>query len=179
MIAAGRRGNPDPQPARFGADVGWQLSFAAVIGIALWAAPVRERILPAAIRCRSGAGPLAEGAALTLAATLATAPLLAHHFETVSLASLPANLLAAPAVAPVMWLGMLAGLGGQLPGLPVEPVTVPMSVLIGWIAAVSEWFSAPAWASCRGRAALAAATAAALRLPAGGGTPRGLGIAAA
>ena len=36
----------------------------------------------------------------------ATAPLMALHFEQVSLASLPANLLAAPAVAPVMWLGM-------------------------------------------------------------------------
>ena len=37
---------------------------------------------------------------------------MALHFEQVSLASLPANLLAAPAVAPVMWLGMLAARGG-------------------------------------------------------------------
>ena len=43
---------------------------------------------------------------MTAAATLATAPLMALHFEQVSLASLPANLVAAPAVAPVMWLGM-------------------------------------------------------------------------
>ena len=51
--------------------------------------------------------PVADVAAITVAATLATAPLMALHFEQVSLASLPANLLAAPVVAPVMWLGML------------------------------------------------------------------------
>ena len=39
---------------------------------------------------------------------------MALHFEQVSLVSLPANLLAAPAVAPVMWLGMLAAAAGQL-----------------------------------------------------------------
>ena len=33
---------------------------------------------------------------------------MALHFEQVSLASLPANLLAAAVVAPVMWLGMIA-----------------------------------------------------------------------
>ena len=43
---------------------------------------------------------LAEGAGVTIAATLATAPLMAHDFDAVSIASLPANLLALPAVAP-------------------------------------------------------------------------------
>ena len=59
---------------------------------------------------------------MTISATLATAPLMALAFDAVSIASLPANLLALPAVAPVMWLGMLAALVGQLPGLPVEPL---------------------------------------------------------
>ena len=59
-------------------------------------------------------GPVADVAAITLAATLATAPLLALHFERVSPASLPANLAAAPAIAPVMWLGMLAAAVAQL-----------------------------------------------------------------
>ena len=63
--------------------------------------------------------PLAEAAALTTAATLGTAPLLALHFERVSIVSLPANLLAVPAVAPVMWLGMLAvAAGAVIPGAP-------------------------------------------------------------
>ena len=58
------------------------------------------------------AGGLAEGFGITVAATLATAPLIALHFEAVSVASLPANLLALPAVAPVMWLGMLVRVPG-------------------------------------------------------------------
>ena len=56
--------------------------------------------------------PVAEAAAITIAATLGTAPLMALHFQQVSLAALPANLLAAPAIAPVMWLGVLASRGG-------------------------------------------------------------------
>ncbi|MBD0281148.1 MAG: ComEC/Rec2 family competence protein [Thermoleophilaceae bacterium] len=78
-----------------------------------------ERAPPAPLSGRETALPLAslvrgltDGAAITIAATLATAPLLAYHFGSVPLAGLPANLLALPAVAPVMWLGMVkAGLG--------------------------------------------------------------------
>ena len=61
---------------------------------------------------------VADGVAMSLAATLATAPLMAHHFEAVSVAALPANLLALPAVAPAMWLGMLAGIVGPGAGGP-------------------------------------------------------------
>ena len=39
---------------------------------------------------------------------------MALHFEQVSLAALPANLLAAAAIAPVMWLGMLAAAAAQI-----------------------------------------------------------------
>jgi competence protein ComEC len=66
---------------------------------------------------------LADGVAITLAATLATAPLLAHHFGSVPLAGLPANLLALPAVAPAMWLGMLKAALGQL-STPSTPAPV-------------------------------------------------------
>lgn len=88
-------------------DPGWQLSFAAVVGILVLSPPIRNALaaLP---------GPLAEGIALTVAATIATAPLMAHHFGSVSLAGLPANILAIPLVAPIMWLGMLRAAAGQL-----------------------------------------------------------------
>ena len=94
-----------------------------MLGILLLAAP-----LAAAIGGRgSGAAgrwrrALAEGAAMTAAATLATAPLIAFHFGEVSTVTLVANLLALPAVAPAMWLGMLAAAAGQVPGFPVEPL---------------------------------------------------------
>jgi len=85
---------------RVSGDPGWQLSFAAVLGILVLGRPLRSllRGLPRA---------LADGLALTVSATLATAPLLAHHFGAVSLAGLGANVLALPVVAPIMWLGMV------------------------------------------------------------------------
>lgn len=88
---------------------GWQLSFAAVTGIMLLA-PGIARSLGSLPRVA------AEGIALTVAATVATAPLLAHHFGTVPLAGLGANVAALPLVAPIMWIGMLrAALGQALP----------------------------------------------------------------
>ena len=90
-------------------DPGWQLSFAAVAAIAVLGAPLldllRERGVPAG---------LAEGAALTLAATIGTTPVSAAAFGTVSLAGIPANLLVAPLVGPITWLGMAASCAGQV-----------------------------------------------------------------
>ena len=134
---------------RVTSDPGWQLSFAAVVGIALWARPLRARLLPAdrrGVRAPFVRTALADGLAVTFAATLATAPLIAHRFGVLSIASLPANLLALPAVAPVMWLGMLAGLAGQVPGLPVEALTWLAGTLAAYIAQIARWLSAPSWA---------------------------------
>jgi competence protein ComEC len=138
---------------RASGDVGWRLSFAAVIGIVLWAGPLRDSLLGSSVhgggpgRTAGWRRPLAEGAGVTIAATLSTAPLMAHDFGTVSLASLPANLLALPAVAPVMWLGMLASLAGQLPWLPVEPLTGLAGVLAAYVAQVAHWLGSPGWAT--------------------------------
>jgi len=127
------------------ADVGWQLSFAAVAGIFALASPLRG-----AIAARIGAGgwrrALAEGAAVTIAATLATAPLIAFHFETLSTTTLLANLLALPAVAPAMWLGMATAAGAQVPGLPVEALNWLNALLLGYIAQVAAWCGRPSWA---------------------------------
>jgi len=130
---------------RASGDVGWQLSFAAVVGIFLWTRGLRDAIV-----ARIGEGSLrrglAEGAAMTIAATLATVPLMAHHFEAVSVASLPANLLALPAVAPTMWLGMIVAMVGQLPGLPLEPLNWLNGLLVGHVAQVGRWLATPSWA---------------------------------
>lgn len=139
---------------RFGSDVGWQLSFAAVVGIMLWARPLRgflaERLagrLPSRL-----SSPLAEGAALTIAATIATAPLIAHVFEQVSLAALPANLAVLPAIAPLMWIGMAMGMLAQFPVTsigPLDPLAWLGAVegwLINYVAWVADVFAAPGWA---------------------------------
>jgi len=95
-------------------DPGWQLSFAAVVGILVLAPLVRRPLAPLP-------RPLGEGIAVTVAATVATAPLMAHHFGSVSLAGLPANVLALPLVAPIMWLAMVRGALAQL-GPPAQPL---------------------------------------------------------
>jgi competence protein ComEC len=81
--------------------IGFQLSVAATAGMALLATPLsmRLRFLP-----RS----LALAAGTTMAAQIGVGPLLLYHFGLVPLVSLPANLLAFPAVAPAMLLGLLA-----------------------------------------------------------------------
>ena len=126
-------------------DPGWQLSFAAVIGIFALAAPLRSR-LGALLGPGRARGALAEGAAVTIAATLVTAPIGAHHFEAFSFAALPANLLVLPAVAPAMWLGMTVAALAQLPAAPIGPLNALNEALLGYIAQVAAWFGDPAWA---------------------------------
>ena len=113
-------------------DPGWQLSFAAVLAMLALVPPLTARLR----RARVPRG-LAEALAVTIAATLGTAPLIALHFERLSLVSLPANVLAAPAVAPVMWLGTIAGALGQVaPGLAApagELAALPLAYLT-WLA---------------------------------------------
>jgi len=130
-------------------DAGWQLSFAAVTGILVLGGTVRAALagLPHLV---------ADGVALTVCATVATAPLLAHHFGQVSVASLPANLLALPAVAPAMWLGMaqmaIAQLGdtaGPLAGAAtagVGALGTVNEVLLDYLSALAAWFAEPSWA---------------------------------
>ena len=114
------------------ADPGWQLSFAAVIAIMALTPALRDRLRRAGVP-----RPLAEGGALTIAATLGTAPLSAHHFGQVSLAALPANLLALPAVAPVMWLGAIAIAAGMV----VPAVATACGVLAAAPLAYLEWLA--------------------------------------
>jgi competence protein ComEC len=126
-------------------DVGWQLSFAAVVGILLWCGRLATLLAGGADRS-SPSRALADGVAITVSATVATAPLMAHHFGSLSVAALPANLLALPAVAPAMWLGMLSAGLAQLPWIPLEPLNWLNSLCLGYIAQVARWLGSPGWA---------------------------------
>jgi competence protein ComEC len=144
-------------------DPGWQLSFAAVAGILTIGVPLQQllrratrELSPERTAAKAG-GPLArlrlpllnalaDGFAITVAATLATAPLLAHHFGYVPLAGLPANLLALPAVAPAMWLGMVKIALAQLPIGSLGSGTAAAlgavaSLPVGYLAALAERFA--------------------------------------
>jgi competence protein ComEC len=123
---------------RASADPGWQLSFVAVAGILLigrplarWLGSAGGELLrdPPAPVARALVRGLADGVAITVAATLATAPLVAYHFDSVPLAGLLANLLALPAVAPAMWLGMVKAALGLV--APVVPPADELARLLG------------------------------------------------
>jgi competence protein ComEC len=157
-------------------NVGWQLSFAAVLGILVLATPIREWVLARMGRGGDGAGApgdpsrapgrdrrrasasrresgwrraLAEGIAVTVSATLATAPLIAYVFEEISLTSLAANVLVLPAVAPAMWLGMVSAALAQVPGIPLVPLNGLDALLLAYIAQVAAWCASPSWAVLR------------------------------
>lgn len=166
------------------ADAGWQLSFAAVIALLALAPALRERLTR-----RGLPRGLAEAVAVTVAASIATAPLLAVHFGRLSLVSLAANVLAVPAVAPVMWLGMVAAALGQVSPVLAEPFTTLAGLPLGYLATLAHAAAglpgaatkASPWAvtaGCCGLAMLVARPARDRWRP-GGTPPRPRGVATA
>ncbi|MBA2475543.1 MAG: ComEC/Rec2 family competence protein [Actinobacteria bacterium] len=106
-------------------DPGFQLSFVAVGAIFLLV-PRVEAFLAGYPLPR----PLAGAVAVSVACTVATAPLVWLHFGALPLFGLLANVLAAPAVAPLLGLALAAaGLEPVLPG-----AAAALGWLNGWVA---------------------------------------------
>ncbi|QXD13744.1 DNA internalization-related competence protein ComEC/Rec2 [Rhodocaloribacter litoris] len=97
-------------------DVGFQLSFAAVAGI-VTLCPVLQRALPAAWLGRAAWRRTASFVLVSLAATLATMPVLLHHFGHASFAGLVLNLAAIPLTAATLLAGLLMVVFGGFPAL--------------------------------------------------------------
>lgn len=99
-------------------DVSFQLSFAATLGLVLYAEPLSAGFTALASRwmspaaARRLAGPVGEYFLFTLAAQLTTLPLILYYFQRLSLISLIANPLILPVQPPIMFLGGLAALLG-------------------------------------------------------------------
>jgi competence protein ComEC len=113
--------------------VSFQLSFAAMAGIALMAGPLRDtmqrlysdRIDPANPLTRV-LDALSFTSAMTIAATIATLPLVAFYFQRVSLIGLPTTALALPALPPILVTQAAAGLVGLASTTLAQP--------LGWLA---------------------------------------------
>jgi competence protein ComEC len=107
-------------------DPGFQLSFVAVASIFLFVRPL--------LRVLEGyplPDWLAEAIAVSTACGVATAPVLWLQFHAVPVLAVPANALAAPAMAPLLALALLAALVD-----PVAPgVAAVLAGLAGWCAA--------------------------------------------
>ena len=113
-------------------DVGFQLSFAATLGIILFS-PSIERLthrglekLLSPSQARAAIGLLGDALIITAAAMILTLPLVVYHFGRLSLVSPLTNLLILPVQPPIMTLGGLAAIVGLLPFLQ------PVAQVIAW-----------------------------------------------
>ena len=120
----------DPALAR---SYGFALSALATAGILIIAPRWRDRL---SRRMPRG---LAEPLAVSAAAHVACAPVLAMLGAGVGIVAVPANLLAAPAVGPATLLGVFAALVAPM-SLPVARVVVlPAGFVVGWITGVARF----------------------------------------
>ncbi len=119
------------------ADVGFQLSAGATAGLILWATPITEWLGQRAPRLPEA---LRESLGVSLAAQVATLPIVLLVFGRLALISPAANLVAVPLVPPIMALGLVAmaagwlemlGLVPALCGLVALPASLLLTVLIG------------------------------------------------
>ena len=128
-------------------DVGFQLSFAATLGLVLYAEPLTGSFVSFSSRyihperAERLAGPVGEYFLFTLAAGLATLPVILYHFQRLSLISLVANPLILPAQPPVMILGgatVILGLIyqplGQLAAYMTWPFVAFTIRMVEWLA---------------------------------------------
>jgi len=113
-------------------DVGFQLSFFATLGLILYAEPFSQsanriitKYFPASTAERF-AELFSEFVLLTLAAQLTTIPIMAYHFQRISLVSFIANPFILPAQPAVMILGGLAVL--------LSLVWFPLGQIAAWMA---------------------------------------------
>ena len=134
-------------------DVSFQLSFAATLGLVLFAEPLGAwakvrlgRILPETAAARL-AEPVSNYLLFTLAAQLLTLPVIAFHFGRVSLVSLLANPLILPVQPPLLILGGISAIAGA-----VSPLLGKVASLFVWPLAaysnfIAERFSRLNWGS--------------------------------
>lgn len=127
--------------------VGFQLSLAATLGM-IYLSPIIasfcERIPPL--------NGWKDTAIQTIAAFMATAPLIAGAFHTFSIVALPANLLIVPVIPFAMALGALWGGGALLDAgvqsisalslsLLVDAIALPVSLVLNAIIEISSFFA--------------------------------------
>jgi competence protein ComEC len=120
-------------------DVGFQLSFAATLGLILFA-PALERLFERGLgrivspeRAHQGTRYLYQALIITLAAQILTIPLVVYHFGRLSLVAPLANLLILPVQPPIMGLGGAAAILGVPAFAGPVPFLEPLARAVGWV----------------------------------------------
>ena len=113
-------------------DISFQLSCAATLGLILYAGPLQgaaTRLLERKLapdRAQKIAGPLGEFVLFTLAAQATTLPIIAFHFQRLSVGAFLANPLILPPQPLVMVLGGFSTIGGL--------IWLPLGRVLSWVA---------------------------------------------
>lgn len=102
-------------------DIGFQLSFAAVLGLIYLYPRIDNKL-----KKMSNFGNLKEIFLMTLSAQIAVAPFLIYYFRNFSFVSLPVNLIILPFIPAAMFTGFISGFTGM--------IFPPMGRVIGWFA---------------------------------------------
>jgi competence protein ComEC len=112
-------------------DVSFRLSFAATLGLVLYAGPLKdafERFASGYVtveRAQKWSGPVGEYLLYTFAAQLLVLPLIIYYFNRFSISSIIANPLILPFQPPLMILGGLALMAGT--------IYLPLGQVLAWI----------------------------------------------
>lgn len=114
-------------------DVGFALSVSATAALIVAAPPVVTRLVD-----RGWPRPIAEVAAMSLVAFVATAPLVAAVSGTVSVVSVAANVLVAPVLAPLTVLGSLVALGASVVPWVGEVLARGTGPFLWWLITVAD-----------------------------------------
>ncbi len=130
---------------------GFQLSFAAVLGIAVLGGRLRNRIfgdpnLEKRLTVAEERGVVrywlrryvADGLSISIAAWLVVAPLGAYHFNMVTPLTPIINLL----FAPLVWLALLAGFPAVVLGPILGGFVEPLVILAGWAVSAMNYVAA-------------------------------------
>lgn len=128
------------QPQYVWGDLGWQLSFAAFLGVMVLA-PLLQRYFfgdkePGAMRQILGE---------TVSAHVVTIPIIALNFGVVSNVAIIANLLVVPLVPLAMLLTFVSGVLSLL-GVPADLIALPTEWLLTYMTSVATYLSELSWA---------------------------------
>lgn len=125
-------------------DLGWQLSFAAFVGVMV-VAPLAQRYFFG----EKKPGTMRQILGETVAAQLVTLPILVLAFGQFSNVAVVANLLVLPFVPLAMLLTFIAGIGGLMLPSVASVIGLPAQWLLQYMIGVAEYLSKLPWAQAQ------------------------------
>lgn len=129
------------QPSYVWGDLGWQLSFSAFAGVM-----IVGPLLQAYFFGNKEPGVFRQILGETIAAHIATVPVIALSFSTMSNVAIIANILVVPFVPLAMLLTFICGMGAILTVPFIEYIALPTTWLLGYMTNVATFVSELSWA---------------------------------